>query len=365
MNDFPQPKGFVRLATQRCHDAALLRASTELFVQETAHGRDEIRRFEELALHLLPRVDREDRIYVATRLAVRIDAPQAVARSLARDEIEVATPILRHSPVLAPLDLLTVIAATGVAHHRLIAERPLLGEDVERALRIAADPEVAAILDRRKGPAAASPATGIPEAAEAAPRHGRDRLDPWVFLADERTARLRLLADIATNHHDFAATATDPTMVADRAFRSILGAAQVVGFARIGNRGALVDAIVDGLDLAPELVTACLDDKRGEPLAVLLKALSLPREQAQQVFLLASPVGRDPTVFFDLCDLYAGMEPTVATTLAQAWRRKPATQAPLPPQSIHTDLRGRNREAGETARPGQQQVGGRTAEGRG
>ncbi|MCB1495175.1 MAG: hypothetical protein KDJ86_05265 [Bauldia sp.] len=372
MNDFPQPKGFVRLATQNCHDAALLRASTELFVQASAHDRDEIRRFEDLALHLIPRVSRDDRVYVSTRLAVRIDVPQAVARVLARDEIEVATPILRHSPVLGPLDLLMVIAATGVEHHRLIAERAVLGDDTERALRIGGDAEVAAILDRRRVPEKASQRSATDEAGEAASSpeaktvSRTDRLDPWVFLSRDPKARLRLLAEIAVDGPEHATTASGTTMLADRAFRSILGAAQIVGFSRSGNRQALVDTIVEGLDLAPDLVAACLDDATGEPLAVLLKALSLASDQARQVLLLSSPVGRDPAAFFPLCDLYAGMLPTVATTLAEAWRRKPASEVGLPPQPLHTRIRERDREPDETMRPGRQErTAGRAAEGRG
>src|SRR5260221_3362559 len=96
----------------------------------------------------------------------------------------------------------------------------------------------------------------------------------------------------------------------DRAFRSILGAAQIVGFARTGQRKALVGAIAEGIGLTSEFITSCLDDATGEPLAVLLKAMGLDNTQAQQVFLLATTtVGRDVTVFFKVCDLYAAMEP--------------------------------------------------------
>jgi hypothetical protein len=43
---------------------------------------------------------------------------------------------------------------------------------------------------------------------------------------------------------------------------------------------------------------------------------------------LASPSGRDVNGFFPLTDLYAGMEPTVATTLVGAWRSASAGGTP-------------------------------------
>ncbi len=319
-------------STEQARDAALLRATTELFIQEATHDRDEVRRYEELAAHFLPRVALEDRIFVAERLASRRDAPVAIVRMLAKDKLEVARPVLARSSVLGSLDLLTVIAATEAEHHKLIARRPALAPEVERALRIGDNVEVIALLE------ASSPAGKEETAGETAgpvsggPAGERDwlqqrqaiafkssRLDPWHFLGMQRAARLRLMADLAVRPPVRRHGVSAPP--ADRAFRVILGAAQVVGLARSGQRSALISSISEGLDIEIDLVTACLDDATGEPLAVLLKAMRLDNVQAQQVFLLASPtVGRDVTAFFRLTDLYAGMESVVAETLVEAWQ---------------------------------------------
>src|SRR5262249_31043997 len=131
------------------------------------------------------------------------------------------------------------------------------------------------------------------------------RFDPWLFLGSERPARLKLMAELATRPP--IRRYAGPAGRIDRAFRAILGAAQIVGLVRSGDRGALVNAIAESLELDPDLVVACLDDATGEPLAVLLKALGLDNIQAQQVFLLATPqIGRDVNLFFKICDLYAG-----------------------------------------------------------
>ena len=111
-----------------------------------------------------------------------------------------------------------------------------------------------------------------------------------------------------------------PSERVDRAFRSMLSAALIVGFARSGQRDRLVDVVAENLEVDRDFVGACLDDQTGEALAVLLKAIALENVQAQQVFLLAaSKVGRDVDAFFRLCDLYTALDPVVAETLAGAW----------------------------------------------
>lgn len=344
-------------STQQERDAALLRATTEFFVQEPAHDADEVRRYEELAVLLLPKVPTADRLFVAERLAERSDAPPAVIRVLAKDAIEIAEPVLRRSPVPGPLDLLAIIAVTTPEHHRLIAERRGLSTEVMRALRISGDRELLEMLDQVDAALRPTAQRELPGAAPA-PSAGRSvyrngggsafsRFDPWHFLGLERSARLRLMAELATRPP--IRRYSGQTGRLDRAFRSILSAAQIVGFVRAGERESLVKAIADSLEVETDFILTALDDATGEPVAVLLKALGLDNMQAQQVFLLATPVGRDVTPFFKLCDLYAGMEPVVAETLAEAWRGvRHATPRHEPVFSENGD---RRRQGGvETAR---------------
>ena len=339
-NPFPD---FSR-SSQQARDAALLRATTELFTQEVVHDHDEIRRYEELSTHLLPKVPLEDRAYVAERLATRLDAPASLIRTLAKDKIEVARLILARSPALGPLDLLAIIAATGPEHHRLIATRPGLPAEVMRALTITTGEVKPAVKTPVAPPAPSSaslesePATAAAPAAPAAPSSSAgartssgwfsqreavalrtNRFDPWQFLALDRPRRLRLMAELAMRPPVRRYAGSSDRI--DRAFRSILGAAQIVGFARSGQQRALVEAISESLDIDASFVATSLDDASGEPLAVLLKVLGLDNTQAQQVFLLATTaVGVDVTAFFRLCDLYAAMEPVVAETLVESWR---------------------------------------------
>ncbi len=327
---------------QQARDAALLRATTDLFAQELAHDRDEIRRYEELATHFLPRVSPEDRAFVAEQLAVRLDAPQSVIRMLAKDRVDVARHVIGQSPVLGPLDLLTIIAATGPAHHRLVAQRANLAPEVEHALRLVGDQATLDILGAREADrvvardveisppieetAAAATPSDVAHGRSEALRARAERLDVWQFLGLDRAARLKLMAALATRPP--VRRYAGPASRLDRAFRTILSAAQIVGFARSGQRQALVEAISGGLGLDKEVVVACFDDATGEPAAVLLKALGLDNVQAQQVLLLATPtVGFDVNLFFRLTDLYAGMEKWIAEILVDAWRESEARPA--------------------------------------
>jgi uncharacterized protein (DUF2336 family) len=389
------PVDIGRVNEQR-RDAALLRATTELFVLDVVHDRDELNRFEELALHFLPKVKVEDRVFVAERLALAGDAPLAVIRLLARDVITVAAPVLKHSSVLNSVDLLGIIAATSAEHHRLIARRVGLSADVKRALRLAGDPAVLARLDAilpmagdpavraagvsavaaaiaspavpavpaRPAPRPAAPpsppspilsaasASAMPAPQPTSPSAGfyySNRLDPWRFLSLDHKARLKLIADIAARppalpHGNKAARV-------DRAFRSILSAAQIVSFARGRQIEPIVDAIGEGLGLSRQLIHAAIADRTGELFAVMLKALRLDDSQARQVFLLASPLGLDVQAFFPLSDLYAGMEPEVAETLVEAWREAagPTPSGHEPHLADNSPLR--RTSTGEAARP--------------
>ena len=326
-----QPKqtsdGLVDLAraNDQKRDSALLRATTELFVLDVVHDRDELHRYEELATHFLPKVSVADRIFVAERLAICGDAPSSIVRMLARDVLYVATPVIKHSSVLGPIDLLAVIAATGVEHHRLVARRSQLTPEVQRALRLTGDAAVVARLDGGSSvarTAATEHAIDTSAASQMAGLYQSNRLDPWRFLALDRPARLKLIADIAARPPPMPYAANSTRL--DRAFRSILSAAQIVGYARSGQLSPIIGAIADGLALPSDLIAAAVADRSGELFAVMLKGLRLNETQAQQVFLLASPSGRDVKTFFPLSDLYSGMEPSVAETLIAAWRDAPA-----------------------------------------
>src|ERR1700680_1827025 len=93
----------------------LLRVLTDLYLQRPAHTPEDERYYTELALRLIDATDLAARAALAERLASYPSAPHAVISRLARDEIEVATPILERSPCLPNSDLESIQFETGVA----------------------------------------------------------------------------------------------------------------------------------------------------------------------------------------------------------------------------------------------------------
>src|ERR1700692_261839 len=85
----------------------LLRVLTDLYLQKPTHPPDDERHFTELALRLINSTDMPARAAVAERLAPYAAAPRAVILRLARDVIDGAGPIPRHSACLSPGQLHT------------------------------------------------------------------------------------------------------------------------------------------------------------------------------------------------------------------------------------------------------------------
>src|SRR5215475_3229507 len=101
----------------------LLRVLTDQYLQSRTHTVDEERQYTELALRLIDETDIVTRAAVAIRLAPHACAPRPILLQLARDVLEVAEPILLHSPRLTPADLVAIATERGSCHAAVIARR--------------------------------------------------------------------------------------------------------------------------------------------------------------------------------------------------------------------------------------------------
>src|SRR4051794_13413130 len=122
---FPKLEGLDSLARRDGVDIrpTLIRVLTDLYLQKPSHSSEEERHYTELALRLIDSVDLATRATIAKKLGRYVGAPHAVVRRLARDVLEVAEPILRHSPSLTAADLGAIAADFGASHAAVIAER--------------------------------------------------------------------------------------------------------------------------------------------------------------------------------------------------------------------------------------------------
>ena len=365
--------------TSATRDQVLLRAATDHFTLGLAHEPDAIRQYEELATHYLPRTTIADRVYVSERLATRTDAPVAVVRILARDIIAVAAPVLLRSKALTTLDLLMVVSGTSLEHHRLLAQRDTLSEEVITALRLknesgtlnilrarglipdgkakaaapraseatkpivtatepakaeaAAEPTAQEKLEAAKvedvlataiaveiaKPDVAEPITAIQPIAPVAEAPPAKKSPGEEFLALDRAERLKIIAETAGGRLPSAHWSAPRKL--ERLVKTTFRRSQIKGFVRERKRPELVEALSDGLGLPPAFITACLDDRSGEPMVLLARAMGLNQADGKDLLLLVNPsIGYSVPNFIRLADLHDAMEPEVAEAIIAGWR---------------------------------------------
>lgn len=271
---FPKLEGLDSLARRDGVDIrpTLVRVLTDLYVQKPSHSAEEERHYTELALRLIDSVDLATRATVATKLSAYAGAPPAVARRLARDLIEVAEPILRHSRALTTADLDGIVRDFGPTHAAIVAER------------------------RAMAPIVATPARQRPGAARA-PQTARTDSDIGLadlFFSAEPSARRMLLMSLGS------ADSEQPQSVQPVETHRALEAA-ALGRDRAGFHQLLQGA----LGLSHEQAERIIADPSGEPLLIAAKALAMPSVALQRILMFIDPaIGESVQRVFDLAGLY-------------------------------------------------------------
>jgi uncharacterized protein (DUF2336 family) len=112
--------------------AAVSRGITDLFVQGSANFQpNHIGLFDHILTGIVPQTETAARADIAERMSAIANAPPTLIGQLAReDEILVAGPVLRCSPVLDEQSLVEIARAKGQDHLFAMAERPKLSPDL-------------------------------------------------------------------------------------------------------------------------------------------------------------------------------------------------------------------------------------------
>lgn len=100
----------------------------------------------DVLMTLMRQAEVDLRMALADRLAVMDNVPLRMVLHLANDDIIVADPVLRQSPVLQDMDLIYIIKAKGAEHWRAIAQRDNLNGGVVDVLAETRDVPTAIIL---------------------------------------------------------------------------------------------------------------------------------------------------------------------------------------------------------------------------
>jgi uncharacterized protein (DUF2336 family) len=108
------------------------RRITELFLTGAANFRpDHVDLFDGILIGLVPHTELAARADLAERLSVIANAPRTLVGQLAReDEILIAGPLLRRSPVIDERALIEIARIKGQGHLLAMSERPTLSPDL-------------------------------------------------------------------------------------------------------------------------------------------------------------------------------------------------------------------------------------------
>jgi uncharacterized protein (DUF2336 family) len=111
-------------------------AISQLFFQDAENLRpDVIDLFDNLLIDLVPHAELASRVDLAERFSRLNNAPRRLVSELAREnEIAVAGPVLRHSPVLDDAALVEIARLKGQGHLLAMSERPTLSAVVTDVL---------------------------------------------------------------------------------------------------------------------------------------------------------------------------------------------------------------------------------------
>lgn len=185
----------------------LLRELTDLFVADPnrfeAAEKDHVSKILGTVAYQMEQAVRQQ---LAARLAEVPGAPRDLVQRLAKDEIDVARPLLRQSAALGDDDLIAVVRERGQAHMLAISQRQTVSADVADALVERGDDQVLVSLIENDGASLSAGAmTSLVERSTQAP----DLQAPLLHRADlpaDLMHQMYWFVTSALRHHIVAAT---------------------------------------------------------------------------------------------------------------------------------------------------------------
>jgi uncharacterized protein (DUF2336 family) len=257
---------------------------------------------DQILTDLIDQVEADVRRRVSARIATLKTAPHALTKLLASDAIEIARPILHHSPVLTDRDLIELVQAKTAEHREAIARRAKIPAEVSAALAARKEPEVVEALLANLGAVIPRAVFGdlvaLSEAVESIrkplvarrdmPKDLAHRMFWFVSAALRQTILERfaidaneldaLFADVLVERQEQARArpAMHGTMGEVNALLAKVKARDVAGFTTM-----LAEAIGVDAQLAAKIV----GDVGGEALAIACSALGADRSQFTTIFL--------------------------------------------------------------------------------
>jgi len=281
------------------------RVSGLLFESEGELSPDVRALIDQILTGLIKHVEGDVRQKVAVRLSTLKTAPQDLTKLLANDAIEIARPILHHSPVLNDVDLIDIVQTKTTDHRVAIAKRPELGANVSRALAASKEPKVVEALLANMGAviprAVFADLVALAKATETIRRPLLSRKDMPKDLAH----RMFWFVSAALRHTILERFSIDPQEL-DTIFAQLLAEKDAETELRTrtkappwttGEVNALIAKVKAGdingfaqslgkiIGVDAETAAKIVSDTGGEPLAIACKAVGADRSQFTTIFL--------------------------------------------------------------------------------
>lgn len=354
----------------------LLREITDVFMaQPDRYTSSELQHFDVILSRVAEQVEVELRRELAAKLADEPSAPKNLIRKLAHDEISVAEPVLRRSPVLSADDLLRVARQRSQAHLNAIANRADVPEAVTDELVERGDEKVLVSLAANKS------ARLRPEAMEKMVDHSRtmkslqkpmaeridvppklltqmyffvssalkkeilkrsENLDPTIIDDAVKTNRKRILTDVVRNVQDEVAIAR--RFVAERAAANAINENLLKDLLESKKATEFLLAFAHHIGVDPSTAQAIMKDRTWESLAIAARAAGLERSTFAKIVFSAQRGDAEQTKALRIMDLYPKIPQDAAERVMRFWRiRTQATkksEAAAPPANALTQAAG-------------------------
>lgn len=127
----------------------LTSAVSELLEMELSDSEKEL--IADVMIELIGKAEADLRQALAEKLSTMEEVPLRLILQIANDEIDIADPVLRNSPVLSDLDLIYIIKSKGPEYWQAIAARSALGNQVVNLLADTGDFNTALTLVENTG----------------------------------------------------------------------------------------------------------------------------------------------------------------------------------------------------------------------
>jgi hypothetical protein len=297
----------------------VLRALADLFCLRAEPDDEEIARFRELALRIIPAADPSTLIYVASRLARHPHAPPSVLAALMRADRPCALLIAEYALNLAFADQIGLARGRDGEIALALARRRGIGGDITEALVMRREPAVLDALAANREATftrAAIERIGMfarqdgPFLAKFTERAEEPLVAPQDFLRASSLERARLVLAARRAHLGKASApvARDDALAQD-----------LRDFAQTRKWDAFCERVARVIGWDARALEPLVKDSSGEPLALLLCALGCSHQDAVRVFLCCeAPIAHSYPRVRTLADMVRDTPPAAASGLLEA-----------------------------------------------